>query len=55
MEIKGNSEEAFTFRILLLSALLYLFTAMEMYIIETVFVKVPYYYCKFMNLIPCVG
>jgi len=46
MEIKGSNQEVFTFQILLLSALLYLFTAMEMYIIKTVFVKVPYYYFK---------
>jgi len=46
MEIKGNNQEAFTFRLLLLSALLYLFTSMEMYITKTLFVKVPYYYCK---------
>jgi len=34
MEITGNSQEAFTSRILLLSALLYLFTAMETYILK---------------------
>jgi len=34
MEIKGNSQEAFTFQILLLSAPLYLITAMQMYIIN---------------------
>lgn len=46
MEITGNSQEAFTSRILLLSALLYLFTAMETYITKTLSVKVPYFYCK---------
>jgi len=58
MGIKGNGQKAFTFQTLLfsallclfqtllLSALLCLFTAMEMHIIKTVFVKVPYYYCK---------